>query len=580
MLDWLELLSEFSFELRYCPGILNVLPDYLSRLYPPSFYHPQRDGVPSPNLVMMKMRLDELIKYPEDQLRQFIHERFIKNLPPKADRADLLQQAHSLGHFGADALFKQLWRDGHFWPGMRREARNLVSQCKICLQYNIGKSGFHPLRSYKALLPMDQIAIDLFSMNDMSSRGVNFVLVAVDIATRYHWLIPLTDKRAVSVARALFTQIISRFGAPKVISSDNGPEFVNEMIHALGTLFGVSHCYVAPYNPRASLAESGVRLAKQMLSKLCEGRTSNWDLYLPAAEYTINFVHEGRLTKSSPAALMFGRAVPLLSNSTLPVEDAKPLTPSTLNKQAVEALEVLYPSIASLSDSSHARVATQMHDARRVDESTLPQGARVMIKDPRWTRKDMEPRYLGPYEVVSRSGNSYRLVDCSSRQLLTRIVPRDQLKIIASPLALPDPAALATELPAVSDSIRDPSDSTTPTTAVDTPVSTAVGAPDMPKSTKRSRARAKGQRTSSPSTAEYYEVQDILDFRQSPSTRAGGSTRQFLIRWKGFPKVSDNTWEPESNIPAHLIESFLSTKAPLVPASPQPRRSRRRAGPV
>merc|ERR1712226_319085 len=44
------------------------------------------------------------------------------------------------------------------------------------------------------------------------------------------------------------------------------------------------------------------------------------------------------------------------------------------------------------------------------------------------------------------------------------------------------------------------------------------------------------------SEEERYEVEAILDSKED------GGERLYLIKWKGFEKEEDNTWEPEENI--------------------------------
>ena len=39
-----------------------------------------------------------------------------------------------------------------------------------------------------------------------------------------------------------------------------------------------------------------------------------------------------------------------------------------------------------------------------------------------------------------------------------------------------------------------------------------------------------------------FEVEAILDSKEE------GGQRLYLIKWKGFEKEDDNTWEPEENI--------------------------------
>jgi hypothetical protein len=71
-----------------------------------------------------------------------------------------------------------------------------------------------------AALPMDHLAIDLFRM-PTSSDGYNYVLLVIDICTRFAWLYPLQAKSGDAVTRRLRGLFYS-FGKPTVVQSDNG----------------------------------------------------------------------------------------------------------------------------------------------------------------------------------------------------------------------------------------------------------------------------------------------------------------------------------------------------------------------
>ena len=71
--------------------------------------------------------------------------------------------------------------------------------------------------------------IDLKEMNTASSEGYKYVLVAVDVFTRFVFLFALPEKSALCVAKALLT-LFGFIGFPRVLQSDNGKEFSNKII--------------------------------------------------------------------------------------------------------------------------------------------------------------------------------------------------------------------------------------------------------------------------------------------------------------------------------------------------------------
>ena len=68
----------------------------------------------------------------------------------------------------------------------------------------------------------ERVSMDLLDMSITSAKGNSYVLVMVDCFSRWTEACPLPDKTAISVADALFSNIVCRFGMPSVIHSDQG----------------------------------------------------------------------------------------------------------------------------------------------------------------------------------------------------------------------------------------------------------------------------------------------------------------------------------------------------------------------
>lgn len=225
--NWADQILDYHFSVIHCPGIKNILPDYLSRIYGDS------------NQVKVLMT-STTPKNPNLELKTFIQERFDKVEPLELEREDILTRNHEINHQGADQLFKQVFFDGYYWSTLRKDCEKLVNGCKKCLSFNVAKAGYHPLTTITASLPFDHVAIDLFGPMQETKDGHNYVLILTDIATRFVCLAALKDKSAISVAQGLYPMFCN-FGFPKILQSDNGTEFVNSVIKEFTQLAGVSH---------------------------------------------------------------------------------------------------------------------------------------------------------------------------------------------------------------------------------------------------------------------------------------------------------------------------------------------------
>jgi transposase InsO family protein len=450
LMEWVDTLLDYDFAVTHLPGVQNVLADALSRSYP-AFVWEERGAdanlsasrsaasiktvavirVDEDEKVEQKERplikVEEVVNYPTAELATVINQRLDKKLPELADRLKLLEQIHTKGHFGSEHMFKQLWQDGYYWPTMKVDCVEMVCKCAQCLRYNIGKRGFHPQKSIQAELPFDHVAVDNFKMESTSPRGYNYVLTMVDLATRFVFLAPLENERASTIARRLW-EWFCMFGMPKIIQSDNGTAFVNKVVGKMMKLMGVDHRLIAAYNPRANgAAERHVQTAKATLLKYCEGNVVNFDLFLPAVQFAIN-TKTASLHRSSPFALMFARG----ANPLKDFSEAKEalLTPEQLLERNKVMLDIIYPTVETAVASTLSKRDKAADASRSLLKEDLPNGAQVMIKD--LLRSKAEPRWVGPYRVLSKVGTaSYRLQEPTGEEF-QRLVPVDQIKVVSA----------------------------------------------------------------------------------------------------------------------------------------------------
>ena len=72
--------------------------------------------------------------------------------------------------------------------------------------------------------------VDLADMQSLSkyNKGIKYLLCAIDIFSKYAWVVPLKDKRWISIINA-FQKIISKGRKPNKIWVDQGGEFYNNL---------------------------------------------------------------------------------------------------------------------------------------------------------------------------------------------------------------------------------------------------------------------------------------------------------------------------------------------------------------
>jgi Integrase core domain len=75
---------------------------------------------------------------------------------------------------------------------------------------------------------MDHMQWDIAGPFPTSEGGFNYVLVFADVATRFVWLKLIASKVAEDVVDAMVS-IITEFGVPAIVQSDNDKALVNQV---------------------------------------------------------------------------------------------------------------------------------------------------------------------------------------------------------------------------------------------------------------------------------------------------------------------------------------------------------------
>ena len=90
----------------------------------------------------------------------------------------------------------------------------------------------------------------------------------VDHSSKYRVLAPQKSKEANDTAEITVTKIFSYFGLPKIIHSDNGKEFMSDIIHAIVVLWPGRSSFIKG-GPGHSQSQG---LVEQSKNDMCEGK--------------------------------------------------------------------------------------------------------------------------------------------------------------------------------------------------------------------------------------------------------------------------------------------------------------------
>jgi transposase InsO family protein len=418
--NWLETLLEFDFLVVHRPGVQNILPDHLSRIYDPLLTASPLPPITVGHQHISVFALDSLFYNRElsaPELSDAVRAKLNLVLVPEDERSRLILEAHSVGHDGLQQVFLALWNAGHYWPSMRRDISQVINACEPCQRVNLHRRGYHPLQSISARYPFDHVAVDLLGPLP-DSAGCRYALVLVDIATRVVLVRGLADSRDLTVAQEL-VKLFCDFGFPKVVQSDNGTEFINSLLRQVSTLSGFEHRFISPWHPRANgVAEVSVREIKRLLRKKLDMLHADWAHYLPSVQFALNQRVSSR-TKSKPFELLFGRPAAQFQSF---IDAGEQLLSHTELLDRMEELNCLvYPAIYD-SSAVHAQRIRQRFDSS-MNLVDFRAGDTVFLKD-NARSSSLQQQFSGPFAVVRRTDRgSYVLREPDGPELLSHAAP-------------------------------------------------------------------------------------------------------------------------------------------------------------
>ena len=327
--------------------------------------------------------------------------------PPEEAQAQLLEESHLFGHFGAEAIVKDLHLKGMHWSNMKDQAVQLVKACPQCQKFNIMKKGFNPLRPMNNKWPGDHWCIDLAGKLPTTPRGNTFLLVMVDVCTRFCILRPIKDKKASTIVQQMI-EVFCLMGIPRIVGSDGGTEFCNELMDLFMECAGINKRVITPYHPQANgTAERWVQGAIKGIKKELEGATQDWDIYTHSVQLGLNIKVSER-HHSRPFSLMFARNL----NEFRDYRNEKPEKALSIeeHKRVIREMEELvFPAIYDRTNKVNEDRKQKYDDKMNLVE--YEPGTQVMVRV-REKQGKFDAEYEGPYTVVRKTtGGSYVLRD-------------------------------------------------------------------------------------------------------------------------------------------------------------------------
>ena len=225
-------------------------------------------------------------------------------LPYRLRGKDLHGLHGDVGHLGIERTL-DLARSRFYWPGIAKDIKVHISRCESCIKRK-SSSSKAPMVPISTTEPLELLAIDFLTL-EKGKGGFENILVVTDSFTKYSWAFPTRNQRANTVASVLWEKVISNYGFPQRLHSDQGQDFESKVISDLCKMAKIDKTRTTPYHPQGNgQTERFNRALLDMLGTLNDDKKHSWP------EYVSPLVHAYNCTKHSttgyaPYFLMFGR---------------------------------------------------------------------------------------------------------------------------------------------------------------------------------------------------------------------------------------------------------------------------------
>lgn len=124
------------------------------------------------------------------------------------------------------------------------------------------------LQPIVASMPMERAQVDLVDLSSVAFEKHRYVLVMIDVHSRFLWLRPMKTKSAQTVAD-LLNAIWMDFGTPRYVQTDNGTEFIGQPVKDLLKSLNIKHITGRPRHPQSQGKVNDPSLSMSGLQKTC-----------------------------------------------------------------------------------------------------------------------------------------------------------------------------------------------------------------------------------------------------------------------------------------------------------------------
>lgn len=318
---WAVELNNYQMTVKHRAGRLQVVPDALSRAVEVIEVEEGSDAFQTDLSRKITEKPDDYPNYRVNGTKLLRYEKIQNDLgwqefrwkqyvPEQARESLIIRWHERLAHQKYKKCLEFL-RRSYFWPMMKETVQQRVNGCEICKAAKSRPLLTHvPMgASRNANFPFQRIAIDHWGPVPRSRRGNVYLLVVVDIFSKFVLLNPTPNAKAAGVVKFLEEEVFLKMGTPQTVISDNHRPLVGNRMQELLLRYNVTHWTISFHHSQANPTERYVRTVSEAIRATVlerQGLQREWDTELAQIQWALNTT-KSDTTNKSPFFVVFGR---------------------------------------------------------------------------------------------------------------------------------------------------------------------------------------------------------------------------------------------------------------------------------
>ena len=313
----------------------------------------------------------------------------LADINDKDERSIASKLHRQFAHPTSRTLNKLIQNAGIENKKLQKEVESISKKCITCVKFQDRAS--RPV----VCTPMATEFNEMLAL-DLKIFGKHYFLVIVDLAMRFCSACVISNKMPATIIKGLFISWIAIFGPPNKIMTDNGGEFSNPEMRALGESFSIKLITTAAESPWSNgVCERLNGVLGKLVLKILDDVKCEVQVALAWAVYARNSYYNN--SGFSPNQLVFGfnPGMPDIYNSKLP--GLENVTSSEIVLRNLEAQRLAKAEFVKFDSCEKIRRALR-HNVRKTLIEDLKIGDEVYYK------RNNSQEWRGPAKVVFIDG--------------------------------------------------------------------------------------------------------------------------------------------------------------------------------